>query len=579
MLMRNTMKSPIEKVPAVIKLANAEDETTGDAYEIFEFTKLLGRRGTVRIDRDQARQAEKVLNFLIRKNWDAPEDEVRAVAIVAAAIRNSPQQYLLHARHLGWRRGRKAFVLQKKVIGAATRQLKLTPPLWLNDRQLVVMRAKGDLQVWIKKIARPMRYSNSGMLILSAAFAAPLLQFAGLQSFGINLFGPAKAGKTTLLLAASSGIGIARESQLPNWNTTVASFQETARLFNDLLLPANKVGLLAGRKGDAYPKLRQLVYIFSEGRDTSRHSSSSAASMSSSATWRGVFVSTAEHSLNTYAAFSGEQRDHGEFARCLDVPAVRGGSSTVFDRGPKTLSTRDFERWTRNKLISIREACERNHGKVIRPYIEHLIANVDAVKSTVRSRIAEFEKTVNASALDGALQHAAKNFGLIFAGGCLGIDAKLLPWDRGRLLRAVAASFEDALRKSKAHENTATKGRKRLRKNLSSANLAEHTPSAKFGPNDRSGFWEKNNGVLIYTIHAKVFRRWFHNQAQLAATLNWLERDGFLVLSRKKSPSNNPGNTEWAEQSPRWPSGNNVRSIVFRDPFDGEAIPQSLKNR
>ena len=90
------------------------------------------------------------------------------------------------------------------------------------------------------------------------------------------------------------------------------------------------------------------------------------------------------------------------------------------------------------------------------------------------------------------------------------------------------------MRESKAHENTATKGRKRLRKNLSSANIAEHTPSANFGPNDHCGFWEKNNGALIYTIHAKVFRRWFHNQAQLTATLNWLERDGFLVLSLKK---------------------------------------------
>ena len=121
MLMRNTMKSPIEKLPAVIKLANAEDETTGDAYEVFEFTKLLGRRGSVRIERDQARQAEKVCNILIRKNWDAPENEVRAVKFVAAAIRNPPQRYMLHARHLGWRRGRKAFVLQKKVIGAATK--------------------------------------------------------------------------------------------------------------------------------------------------------------------------------------------------------------------------------------------------------------------------------------------------------------------------------------------------------------------------------------------------------------------------------------------------------------------------
>ena len=140
------MTSPIEKLPAVIKFANAEDEATGDAYEVFEFTKLLGRRGKVRIERDQARQAEKVFNILIRKNWDVPKDEVRAASVVAAAIRTAPQQYVLHARHLGWRRNRKAFVLQKKVVGAARSELKLKPPLWLNDRQLVVMRAKGDLQ-------------------------------------------------------------------------------------------------------------------------------------------------------------------------------------------------------------------------------------------------------------------------------------------------------------------------------------------------------------------------------------------------------------------------------------------------
>jgi calcineurin-like phosphoesterase len=40
-LMRKTMTNSIDKLPSVIKSANAEDETTGDAYEVFEFTKLL----------------------------------------------------------------------------------------------------------------------------------------------------------------------------------------------------------------------------------------------------------------------------------------------------------------------------------------------------------------------------------------------------------------------------------------------------------------------------------------------------------------------------------------------------------
>jgi uncharacterized protein (DUF927 family) len=110
-------------------------------------------------------------------------------------------------------------------------------------------------------------------------------------------------GKTTALLCSTSIIGIGRESALPNWNTTTASFQETARSLNDLVLPANEVGLLAGRKANAYPRIRQLIYVFSEGRDTSRHSSSRQASSLGSAHWRGVFISTAEHSFNSYAAF------------------------------------------------------------------------------------------------------------------------------------------------------------------------------------------------------------------------------------------------------------------------------------
>jgi putative DNA primase/helicase len=127
------------------------------------------------------------------------------------------------------------------------------------------------------------------MLAISAAFAAPLLQSTGLQSFGLNLFGPSKAGKTTALLAATSVIGIGNEADLPNWNATSASQQETARLFRDSLLAANEVGLLAGRRKDAYARIRQMIYLFAEGRDTSRHSTASSASPNATAGWRTIF--------------------------------------------------------------------------------------------------------------------------------------------------------------------------------------------------------------------------------------------------------------------------------------------------
>ncbi len=79
-----------------------------------------------------------------------------------------------------------------------------------------------------------------------------------------------KIGKTTALLVGASAIGIGTERDLPNWNATSNAFLETARGFNDLVLPANEVGLLAGKRRDAYAPIRERIYAFSEGRDRAR---------------------------------------------------------------------------------------------------------------------------------------------------------------------------------------------------------------------------------------------------------------------------------------------------------------------
>jgi len=105
------------------------------------------------------------------------------------------------------------------------------------------------------------------MLAICAAFAAPLLSFTGRQSFGINLFGRAKAGKTTALLAGASVIGLGREADLPNCGATAAAKGESARMFNDMLLPLNEVGLLGGSKKKAYPEIRDYAIFAEKTRD------------------------------------------------------------------------------------------------------------------------------------------------------------------------------------------------------------------------------------------------------------------------------------------------------------------------
>jgi|GEM_PF-4542823 hypothetical protein len=158
------------------------------------------------------------------------------------------------------------------------------------------------------------------MLAICAAFAAPLLSFTGRQSFGINLFGRAKAGKTTALLAGASVIGLGREADLPNCGATAAAKGESARMFNDMLLPLNEVGLLGGSKKKAYPEIRD------------------------------------------YAIFAEKTRDEGEYARCIDVPVNRPNRHSIVNRFPANLPKEKRRRWAEDRVIELRKACEANHG-------------------------------------------------------------------------------------------------------------------------------------------------------------------------------------------------------------------------
>ena len=91
---------------------------------------------------------------------------------------------------------------------------------------------------------------------------------AKLPSFGILVHGPAKAGKSTILLAAASVTGYGREQDLPNFRATDAAFGEIPAAFNDSLLPVNELGLLKGSAVEKYLRFRDFTFGFAEGRGT-----------------------------------------------------------------------------------------------------------------------------------------------------------------------------------------------------------------------------------------------------------------------------------------------------------------------
>ena len=119
----------------VVKTVNAEDEMTGDAYELFAFEKVRGNHGEIRLPRNEARDIRKVVDLLIRKNWNVPTGKRAAETIVERAISAEPHQYEIFAARLGWRNRFRSFVLTDRVVARQGRRPRVRPPLWLNANQ------------------------------------------------------------------------------------------------------------------------------------------------------------------------------------------------------------------------------------------------------------------------------------------------------------------------------------------------------------------------------------------------------------------------------------------------------------
>jgi putative DNA primase/helicase len=429
----------------IIHQANAEDEATGDAFEIFYFRKVGKRRGQIRVPRQDLQKPEALYTLLVRKNAELPLCPEKLDQKLSQIIKSKPRKRFLYSARVGWRPGGRGFVTPKGIIGCSKVNRRPLPPLWLGERHQIALREAGTWETWSDTVEKLALRSNVAMLAICAAFAAPLLWFTGRQSFGINLFGRAKAGKTTALLAGASVIGLGCEADLPNWGATAAAKGELACIFNDMVFPLNEVGLLGGSKKKAYPEIRETIFRLGEGHERLRHTQSVYSAPAASSEGRTIFFSTAEYSFDEYATFAGGTRSEGEYARCIDVPVNRPNRHSIIDRFPSNLPKAKRRRWAEDRVIELRKACEANHGTAFRPYIEYLITSRDTLEARIKKYMTEMHQFEQCSVVKGALEHARQNFGLLYAGGRLAIDAGVVPWKPEQLLRAIATCWRRAL--------------------------------------------------------------------------------------------------------------------------------------
>lgn len=543
----------------VSKIANAENEETGDGFDIFKFRKPRGRIGKVAVPCNESSEVRQVAKYIRQKNGLLPPKSA-AESMIAKAIASEPGEYRLHSATTGWRKDNEAFVLLDRTIAFVDSAIKVLPPVWSKKMAFAAPARLGSVKSWRDTVSLDASDSSRLLLAISCAFAAPLLRICDRPPFMINLYGPSKSGKSTALLAAASSFGISEEHGLPNWNTTDAGFMDQARLFNDLLMPVNELALMKGKDSERRRRMKQLLYSYGEGRDTTRHNQSAFATPTASATFRGILVSTSEHSFADHAAEVSERQDAGEIARAHDVPVFASGKDNLFDLvegGDVDLNA------ARRRLLRLRVAVAENYGRALPKYLKWLSKRSSKAKDMVDGYRARIVDALNLKDVSPAVVHAAENFGLIFAGGALAIDAKIVSWDMDRLEAAIVSCFEDFRRGFETTEDVAVRAKKEVLRFLDEAEF-DRAEIAEMSELPENGVKVRREDHSLYVIPSRRFDAAFSSQRVSRAALLWLEEKGWLARRSNSGPPTSD-NKKWAETFAKAPCGN-FRAIKIKRP-------------
>jgi hypothetical protein len=481
------------------------------------------------------------------------DDNERKQLLQAVAKSDAPVQWVYEAQ-TGWTEDRKAFVMLDGVIGDTSTDIK-----GVKRRNDVAdlsgrLSTSGTVDAWRETVGKVSRHSTVMMTAISTALGAPLLGLINCPSFTISLFGKTRSGKTVATLAAGSVIGLARDTDLINWNITDTRLEQRLPEFNDMVFPIDDLMMMRGHDKDKYQRIRQLAYKITSGWSTGRDESYTARHDGAHRAWRCIALTSNEKSVPHLARAAKLERQGGEAVRLIDVPALGEGQDHIFDRPPADLDKNDIVTWKKAMFADIAKACEENHGQPWRVYVKALIAK-RKLKEYVEKRIKFFEGSA-CNDFDGAVaRDVARKFGVLYAGGMLGIECCLLPWEKKELLRAIKHVYRRARDLLPDDGILLRSGIAALREKL--RQLPDLKPDLDYDKVD--GYKQQEQEANRYVIKRDAYNTIFSSAEQQALVTSWLMGKQRVTLSMPKQSGRPAEPTPQAQFT--WPDGERRRSV------------------
>jgi hypothetical protein len=526
------------------------NRATGFATERYRYTRFDGRRATIDIAPSLATDKSSLRAKLLDGVTNAAADPEALASEITEAVKVKPPKHFVYERRTGWILGSRAFVLQNELIGTSAD--KIIGILPVDNVTRGKTRLCGTAGQWTKSVGELAKKSTTMMFAIATALSTPLLKITNTDTFGICLFGRTRGGKTMATLSAGSVLGFGREEQMLNWYSTTAGLEPQFPGFNDCILPIDDLSKLPVRSEyERYLEVRKLAYQAIGGDVKGRHPTFDNASRANATHHRFVVLTSFEKSIQDLAHEANQTRMGGETMRLIDVPAYFDGLMHIFDRAHADAELTQGE--LQKLFAEVMSACAENHGKVFRRYLRHLIARRTDLKSVALKYQRAFVKNVAQGADSTDAADLARKFGLIYAGGRMGIDAGVIHWKKVELLEAITKCYDSARSMVLDEEQILTRGTDRLRSYLIA--LPKVSELKANGYANAAGYVKPDESVYRCRIRVDAYSRLFESRHQQKLVTARLMQERKIVVAAPRTHQASRPQDQFS-----WPHGERVRS-------------------
>ncbi|MFZ2844267.1 DUF927 domain-containing protein [Psychrobacter sp.] len=337
------------------------------------------------------------------------------------------QDYPIHKRalcvdKLGWHD--EQYILPDGAIGGDGKQLIVYQAAHAINSTIA---QQGTLEQWRDELCKPLADQSRFVFSIACAFAGQLLEPLGSDSGGFHLLGSSSMGKS-LSLKVAAGVWGKPDSYTKTWRSTDNALEGTASEHNDSFLPLDEIS-------EGNPTiLGNIIYMLGNG--TGKGRSTTTGHNRIAKTWRIIFLSNGEKTVEQEMAQAGKKTNAGVEVRVAHIDADAG-------KGLKTFDSLVLAKTSEAQADKIKELSHAYYGVAGMAWLEHITIDKAATTATAKQLIEDFMS--NYSDLAAQAHRVAKRFAIVAAAGEMATLAGITGWQAGQATTAVRACLDNWL--------------------------------------------------------------------------------------------------------------------------------------